>query len=179
MSPAVSDTRSSLLKAGLDLLGENGYAASRLADIASRAGLTTGAFYRHFPSKLDFFRDLFDDYAAELTVGLKSPVSIAEAMRNWLAIARKHTGVVRALAETMRPGTREATMAHELRTSCAYLLEPQIRAAGVGGRAEALMICDILDQYALMEACGWIPRRDPTVVANALAALVTRGLYLN
>lgn len=175
--PNGADTRQELLDAGLGLLGERGYAASRLADIAAAAGVTTGAFYRHFVSKLDFFHVLFEAYGTSLTTALSTADDLEAAVAAWLMVARRYRGVVRAAAELMRPGTAEATLYRELRKSCTYLLERHLRALQAGGRPEALVIVDTVDQYAFMEACGWIGERPVEQVAETLNRLVTRGLY--
>jgi hypothetical protein len=39
------------------------------------------------------------------------------------------------------------------------------------------MLADIVSQYALTEAAGWIPQRDAEVVAADLERLATHGLY--
>ena len=44
-------TRKQLMDAGLRVFGSKGYAAARLSDIASDAGVTRGAVYWHFGSK--------------------------------------------------------------------------------------------------------------------------------
>jgi AcrR family transcriptional regulator len=172
-----SDTRRALLDAGLTLFAERGYEASRLADVSAAAGLTTGAFYRHFPSKLSFFHAMSEDFSAKVIAVLSVAPDLAVALRDWLEVDRQHKGVIRASAEMMRPGTTEAAISRELRRSCAYLLEPQVRSAGVGGRAETLMVVDTVDQYALMEACGWIPERPLADVVHTLVQLLTDGLY--
>jgi AcrR family transcriptional regulator len=166
-----------LLDAGLSLLGERGYAASRLADVAAAAGVTTGAFYRHFASKLDFFHVLFEEYASSVTAALSSAGDLDAAVQEWLLVARRYRGVVRAAAEMMRPGTAEAGVYRELRRSCTYLLENHLRVLQAGGRPEALLIVDTVDQYAFMEACGWVGERQVADIAATLTRLVTRGLY--
>lgn len=48
-------TRGRLLEAAVELLDEGGYAAASVAAISARAGVATGALYRHFPSKAELF----------------------------------------------------------------------------------------------------------------------------
>ena len=50
-----ASTRQRLVNAASALLDEGGYAAAPVAAIAERAGLATGALYRHFPSKAELF----------------------------------------------------------------------------------------------------------------------------
>jgi AcrR family transcriptional regulator len=52
-------TRERLVQAATALIEEGGYAAASVAAIAQRAGLATGALYRHFPSKADLFVEVF------------------------------------------------------------------------------------------------------------------------
>jgi AcrR family transcriptional regulator len=59
MAVAAASTRERLLDAARELIGEGGYAAASVAAIAQRAGVATGALYRHFPSKADLFVEVF------------------------------------------------------------------------------------------------------------------------
>jgi AcrR family transcriptional regulator len=52
-------TRKKVLKAGLKIFSEKGFAATRLEDIAKDAGVTRGAIYWHFNNKLNLFCELF------------------------------------------------------------------------------------------------------------------------
>ncbi|MBN1997956.1 TetR family transcriptional regulator [candidate division KSB1 bacterium] len=52
-------THQQLLKAGLRIFSEKGYAAARLSDVAYAAGVTRGAIYWHFKNKKDLFLALF------------------------------------------------------------------------------------------------------------------------
>ena len=56
MAPA---TRERLLLAAQELVEEGGYAAASVIAIADRAGVATGALYRHWPSKGELFAELF------------------------------------------------------------------------------------------------------------------------
>ena len=50
-----AQTRERLLEAAFDLFREQGFVATSLAQVARRAGFTTGAVYVHFESKEDLF----------------------------------------------------------------------------------------------------------------------------
>jgi AcrR family transcriptional regulator len=54
-----ANTRARLLRAAAEVTEEGGYGAASVAAIAKRAGVSTGALYRHFPSKAELFVDLF------------------------------------------------------------------------------------------------------------------------
>jgi AcrR family transcriptional regulator len=57
-------TRESLLKAGLAVFSRKGFNAATLADVAKEAGVTRGAIYWHFGSKVELFAALLNEYAA-------------------------------------------------------------------------------------------------------------------
>lgn len=51
-------TRERVVDAAVALIESGGYAAATVAAIAERAGVSTGALYRHFPSKADLFLEV-------------------------------------------------------------------------------------------------------------------------
>ncbi len=53
-------TRQRLLRAAAEVFAEQGYQGARVADIARRAGLTTGAIYGRFTGKADLLLDAVD-----------------------------------------------------------------------------------------------------------------------
>lgn len=53
-------TRARLLRAAAEVFAEKGYQGARVADIARRAGLTTGAIYGRFVGKADLLLDAVD-----------------------------------------------------------------------------------------------------------------------
>lgn len=48
-----TDTIAKLLDATIGALSEKGYAATTVAEVTSRAGVSSGALFRHFPTRLD------------------------------------------------------------------------------------------------------------------------------
>jgi len=56
--PKAAATRQRLLDAAARMLGTNGYAATRLADIADAADIQTGSLYYHFSSREDLVREV-------------------------------------------------------------------------------------------------------------------------
>ncbi|MGA7673489.1 MAG: TetR/AcrR family transcriptional regulator [Rhizomicrobium sp.] len=71
-----------ILDAALNVFAEKGYAAARMEDIATRAGVTKGTIYLYFPSKEDVFKSL-----ARLHVG-DTIANAAEQARAYEGSAR-------------------------------------------------------------------------------------------
>jgi AcrR family transcriptional regulator len=83
-----------LLDAALDLFVERGYAATRLDDIAARAGVSKGTLYLYFANKEELFKALvrenivalLDRFRSEIAASDKpAPVLIEQFMRTWWA----------------------------------------------------------------------------------------------
>ncbi|NLT06958.1 MAG: TetR/AcrR family transcriptional regulator [Solirubrobacterales bacterium] len=173
-------TRDALLGAGMRTFAEHGFTRSRLADIAKEAGLTTGAFYRHFASKQDFYAALFEAYGDALQERLNACPDLLSQFEAWIVVSREYRGVIRASAEVALPGTDAAELRRTLRDACATLLARHLQGMPSWRltHGSAVMLVDTLAQTILMEAAGWIPERDPADIARALERLVQRGLYV-
>lgn len=172
-------TRQMLMTTGLRCFEAAGYGGARLTDITREAGLTTGAFYRHFASKVDLFTALFTAYGEELQEALVEANRLDARFVVWIEVSRKYRGVVRAATDLVHSDADAAAARQRLRDRCASILLVDLQGA-LGwrrARAAAHLLADILDQYVLMETAGWVPQRDAEEVAAALHHLVTRGLY--
>lgn len=62
-------THKKILESGKELFLKNGYERTNLRELCKKAGVTTGAFYRHFEDKSSIFRELVDDVATGLLSG--------------------------------------------------------------------------------------------------------------
>src|SRR4051794_12765242 len=56
-------TRDAILAGTLSLVGQGGWCAASMHDVARRAGVATGSLYRHFPSKGDLLAEVFAEAA--------------------------------------------------------------------------------------------------------------------
>jgi len=79
-----ASARDALVDAALAEFSEHGYETATVADIAARAGVTTGALYAHFSSKLELLMAAIglaspSEYAATLARALAMPVGEASA----------------------------------------------------------------------------------------------------
>ena len=75
MSESAVETKSKLLKSAKKEFLEKGFMGDSLRTIAANAGVTTGAMYRHFKDKDDFFCALVDQ-AIDVTI---KTVSLADS----------------------------------------------------------------------------------------------------
>ena len=59
--------KAAILRAAVEVMGEDGYEGSSIRDMAGRAGVSVAALYHHFPSKLELLREFLDE-AHEVTL---------------------------------------------------------------------------------------------------------------
>jgi AcrR family transcriptional regulator len=172
-------TREALLVSGRRAFAQRGYVGSSLTSIAQDAGLTTGAFYRHFGSKAEFSTVVFDAYRDDLTGALRRSRSLRAQIESWLLVAREHRGAVRIAQELMLVDPAEDASNRDLREATRSLLAGRLGDGITGSERElvARMIVDIITQYVFMESAGWLPERDARAVAVELERMVKRGLY--
>jgi AcrR family transcriptional regulator len=101
------DRPDEILSAATALFGEQGFARTRLEDVAKRAGVSKGTLYLYFDSKEALFREMVR----------KNVVSVVEAAEQRYA---QHTGTAReALSDLVRSwwkvgGTQESACIHRL-----------------------------------------------------------------
>lgn len=74
-------TRSALLAAARELIREKGYERTTLEEVATRAGMTTGAIYGNFKNRDELFIALGQTYWAPVKPQIKSGATFADAMR--------------------------------------------------------------------------------------------------
>ena len=80
-------TQRALLAAARALFAERGYAATSLAAIAARAGVTRGALHYHFQNKAGLFSAVYTEMEGELLQGIVQSMAAAEG-DEWQRILR-------------------------------------------------------------------------------------------
>ncbi|MEI9940586.1 MAG: TetR/AcrR family transcriptional regulator [Pseudomonadota bacterium] len=91
--PSDPHAKSRLLEAAERVFSEKGLDRAKVEDITTQAGLSKGAFYLHFDSKGDAFKELLSEVLAHLqtrmeaakVICLPSPESIEASLEQWLA----------------------------------------------------------------------------------------------
>lgn len=72
-------TRQGILDAAVSLFDEIGYGKAGLADIMSRAGVTKGGFYYHFPTKEALAAAIIEEAAAEIRTAFQTIIDSSPA----------------------------------------------------------------------------------------------------
>jgi AcrR family transcriptional regulator len=116
-------TRRRLFETAIGLIGERGFEATTLRDVASRAGVSAGLLYRYFPSKrsivLALYDDLSDSFAREAS-GLppgKWRDRFVFALETSLRVLGPHRVTLRALAPVMVGDVEEGVFAQSTASS--------------------------------------------------------------
>jgi AcrR family transcriptional regulator len=88
-------TLQQLLQAACHEFADRGYAATRISDIAERAGVSTGTFYRHFTSKPEIFLEVLRPALDSLFSASRSPNPHPDRGINQEALFAAHLGFFR------------------------------------------------------------------------------------
>ncbi|MGV9992788.1 ScbR family autoregulator-binding transcription factor [Streptomyces sp. NPDC003374] len=89
-------TRKAILEAAGEVFAEHGYAGATIFDVYSRCGVTKGAFYFHFPSKVELAQAVLDEQVSGQLGYLDMPpadhpVKLQEALDVGLLVSHRLT----------------------------------------------------------------------------------------
>jgi TetR/AcrR family fatty acid metabolism transcriptional regulator len=111
--PRTDDKRRRILQAAVKVFARKGYFASRVSDVAKKAGVADGTIYLYFASKEDILVRLFDEVMAEQAEEMKKAVAaLPTAPERLRAIAERHLrllGSNRDLAVVFQVELRQST----------------------------------------------------------------------
>ena len=89
--PAIADKREAILRAATRVFARNGYFNSKVADIASAAGVADGTVYLYFKSKEEILHSIFDRSVDEaVTEARKQMETIDDPREKLRRIAHLH-----------------------------------------------------------------------------------------
>jgi AcrR family transcriptional regulator len=78
------ETRKRIIGAAMILFAQSGYQVTSVAHICDSAGVSKGAFYHHFPSKQDVFRQAMEEWLetinVQITQAREAGISVPEAL---------------------------------------------------------------------------------------------------
>ena len=93
MQQRSEETRSNILDASISLFASQGFERTTVAEICSKAGVSKGAFFHHFPTKQDVFMQVLENWLASLDVQLKvmmdSSNSVSDGLVQMAGIGRE------------------------------------------------------------------------------------------
>ena len=159
-------TRAQLLAAAHALVAERGYAGCAVGEVAARAGLSTGALYRHWPGKADLLVEVFR-------------VACSREVAAFTAAALDARGGCVCTRVTAAVATFAARALAAPRLAHALLVEPVDPAVDAERLAFRATYRDLL-AATLAEgvAAGDVPEQDVTVTAAALVGAIGEALVV-
>jgi AcrR family transcriptional regulator len=167
-----AERREAIIEAALDEFIARGFAATRLDDVAKRAGVAKGTIYLHFKDKEALFQELIRTSLVPLIGGLAAPPPVGESVRSVLegfaqtfaeeVVATRRGAIVRLI---IAEGARFPSVADF------YYREVVSRAlAGMGALIELGIARGEIREEGLM-------RFPQIVVAPAMVAVIWHGLF--
>src|ERR687892_1602167 len=110
---SVGDKREAILRAAISVFAHNGYFNSKVADIASEAGVADGTVYLYFKSKEEILHSIFDrsmeDAIAECRKQLAEITDPREKLRRIALMHLERLGADRDLAVVFQVELRGST----------------------------------------------------------------------
>lgn len=151
-------TRERLVTAARDVFARNGFAATRMGDVAAAADVAHGTVYTYFDTKEDLLASAVDTVIAELLAGIRGadltdPVArIARANAGYLDAFRRNARLLDVVEEAAATDERFTALLDDLRRTHVARVAGQIRSQQRDGTVAADL--------------------DPDVAAAALCAMV-------
>jgi len=176
-----------LFDIAVDLIGERGYEATTLRDVADRAGVSVGLLYRYFPSKRSIVLALYEQLSAEyaLQAAEMPPGKWRDrfifALETSLRVLGPHRNSLKALVPVMVGGTAEGLFAHStafsrLRVQKVFQ-DAVVGATDAPARRLAEAIGRLLYLVHLAVILWWLLDKSPQQRAtNALVSLLRQVL---
>ena len=178
-------TRLALVVAARELFGERGYAATSIDEVASRAGVTKGAFYHHFAGKADLFQEVYEQVKREVS---DQVVSVFNEPDHWKAVIG---GCQLMIDAQLDPAIRRIAL-HDARSVLGWDVVRQVEsrygAVGIRGALRKAMHGGVIEPQplrplalllagALSEACFYVADADdPAAAREEVGRLIERIL---
>ncbi len=100
MQQRSEETRQRILSASEKLFAQVGFDAAGVSEICAAAGVSKGAFYHHFPTKLALFQALLDTWLAQLDAQLSDSLATSVDVPAGILSMAGRTGEIFAAAST-------------------------------------------------------------------------------
>lgn len=187
-------SRPELLDAARAIVIQHGYRGASVAAIATQAGISNGALYRHFPSKVDLFVELFRD-ACEREIragtraahGVEDPLGKLDAIfENFASRALSNPKLTWALiAEPVDPAIEEVRLEYrrKYRLAIQRLLDQAVTDGAIPAQDTAIAAAALLGGGNEVFAGPLSPLsdagRDPAEAVMALRIMIRGSLRAN
>lgn len=80
--------RQAIVEAAMRIFGQTGFHETKIADIATEAGVATGTLYNYFSSKEEIFQSILDDGRARLAAELAKQVTVEDPLARLREVVR-------------------------------------------------------------------------------------------
>jgi AcrR family transcriptional regulator len=158
---AAAQTRERLLRAAADAFAAHGYDGTRVADIATAAGVSNGALYAHFASKADLLVEALRTHGRQVLADLfaadpeRSVIDLLLVIGRQLLRRRDPSGYL--VVEAMVAARRDRDVGRPMRDYIgerADWLANLMRVAQIGGELDPELSPDALAHFCLLLAMG-------------------------
>jgi AcrR family transcriptional regulator len=155
-----ADTRERLLRAAADVFAERGYDGTRVADIATAAGVSNGALYAHFDSKAELLVHALRTHGRRLLAELFAADPDRSVTELLLVIGRSlrtHRDRGDLIVEGLVAARRDEDVAEPMRDYVgerADWLAGLMRIAQAAGELDPALSPDALAHFCLLLAMG-------------------------
>ena len=110
---AITDKREAILRAAIKVFAQKGYFSSKVADVASKAGIADGTVYLYFKSKDEILHSIFDrameEFIAEGKRELAEIPDVCDKLRRIATLHLEKLGADRDLAIVFQVELRGST----------------------------------------------------------------------
>ncbi|MEU5878817.1 TetR/AcrR family transcriptional regulator [Spirillospora sp. NPDC047279] len=155
-----AETRRRLLRAAADVFAERGYDGTRVADIATAAGVSNGALYAHFDSKADLLVTALREHGRRPLADLLAADPDGSVVEMLLVVGRslprRDSGewlVIEALTAARRDPDVARAM-HDYMDERAGWISGLVSAAQAGGELDHAVSPDAVAHFCLLLALG-------------------------
>lgn len=185
-------TRAKLLTAACDVFVERGFAATRMGDVASAAGVAHGTVYTYFDTKQDVLLGVLRAVSRDMRAAM-APLRVSDAIprvqamiHRYLTAYRANASILRVAGEAAAADERIAGLLVELRRAHVARVAATIAAFQADGLAApdldpqtaAVALCEMLDGVGAHWLGGEeVP--DEEFATRTLTQLWVRGLGIH
>ncbi|WGS23182.1 MULTISPECIES: TetR/AcrR family transcriptional regulator [unclassified Bradyrhizobium] len=167
-----AERRAAIVEAAMEEFVARGFAATRLDDIAKRAGVAKGTIYLHFKDKESMFEELIRTAVVPLIDRLAAPPTIAGPVRD--AVERFAETFIREVASTRRGDIIRLIVAEGPRfPAIADFYFREVVSKGLAGMTALIQLAITRGEIRQKE----LARFPQLLVAPAIVAVIWQSLF--